>query len=47
MDKVEAKTQEILAMDATMSPTRARIAAMKAVAAQQLADYHRRVMDEN
>jgi hypothetical protein len=47
MDKVEAKTQEIMAMDPTISPTRAKIQAMRVVAADQLAAYHRQVMDQN
>lgn len=47
MDKVEAKTQEIRAMDPTISPTRARIQAMKVIAADQLAEYHRQVIDAN
>ncbi|MFE9192073.1 hypothetical protein ACFYL6_20955 [Micromonospora sp. NPDC007208] len=47
MDKVEAKTQEIMAMDPTISPKRAQIKAMKVIAADQLAAYHRQVMDQN
>lgn len=45
-DKVEAKTREIMAMSG-LSRTRARIAAMKVIAADQLAAYHRQVMDAN
>ncbi|MET7867994.1 hypothetical protein [Micromonospora taraxaci] len=47
MDRIEAKTEEIMAMDPTISPTRAKIQAMRVVAADQLAEYHRQVMDAN
>jgi len=47
MDRIEAKTQEIMAMDPTISPTRAKVQAIKVVAADQLAAYHRQVMDQN
>ncbi len=47
MDRIEAKAKEIMAMDPTISPTRAKIQAIKIVAADQLAEYHRQVMDAN
>ncbi|MET7949206.1 hypothetical protein [Micromonospora sp. NPDC005324] len=47
MDKVEAKAQEIQAMDPTISPKRAQIKAMQVIAADQRAEYHRQVMDMN
>ncbi|MFG2046118.1 hypothetical protein ACGFIW_01640 [Micromonospora sp. NPDC048935] len=47
MDRIEAKTREIMAMDPKISPTRAKIQAMKVVGDDQRAEYHRQVMDAN